>query len=145
MKKIVFFILVAGMIEANAQGWQSKKCDSAIYLTTRYEHKKQYQSFTLGSMPITRQAAINRLNLYKPSAEEYSKYERARKNSYLFFAVGFPALIAGNIYGAKQNVPSGVLIGGTIVLMYTIEIPIFRKIKHMERSIDFYNRNVCSH
>jgi hypothetical protein len=86
-----------------------------------------------------------RLNIFPESAKEYKLAKKSKKAAWIALAVGLPLLIAGDIYGHQQNVSTGLLIGGTVVLAYTIQIPGFLAIKHHKKSLEIYNRKICGH
>jgi hypothetical protein len=98
----------------------------------------------MGGQILSMPQLSDRLNIFPESANEFRLYEKSRKTAKLTFAIGVPLIIAGAIvYGQQKSSSTGLLIGGTIVLVYAIQIPSFLAIKHRKKSIEIYNRKIC--
>jgi len=100
----------------------------------------------MGGQLLTMPQLEERLNIFPESAYEFKQFKKSRKAAKLAFAIGVPLVVAGAIiYGQQKNASTGLLIGGAIVMVYTIQIPGFLAIKHRKKSIEIYNRKICAH
>ena len=97
----------------------------------------------MGGQKLSKEQLVGRLNIFPESANEYRLMKKSKKAAMISLAVGLPLIIAGDIYGHNQNLSTGALIGGSIVLMYTIQVPGFQAIRHHKRALNIYNKNIC--
>jgi hypothetical protein len=92
---------------------------------------------------LSKDQLVERINLFPEAAEEYRLYKKSKRAVWISQIIGVPLLIAGNIYAHQQNVSNGLLIGGSVILLYTIQIPGFFTIKHHKRFLNIYNKRIC--
>jgi len=148
MNKYILTLLILASFN-ELRGQDSTKIDDCQTKTIKYTftakpYHKYKSTYEMGGQLLTIPQLTERLNIFPESADEFKKYKKSRKAAKLAFVVGVPLTIAGAIiYGQQKNASTGLLIGGAVVMVYTIQIPGFLAIKHRKKSIKIYNRKIC--
>ncbi len=150
MSKYILIILSLVSL-AELRGQDTTRTDDCKEKTIKYTfnskpYHKYESKYEMGGRLLTRSEISERLNIFPESANEFKRYNKSVKAAKLTFAIGTPLAIAGAIiYGQQKNASTGLLIGGGIVMAYTIQIPGFLAIKHRKKSIRIYNQKICGH
>lgn len=143
-----FVILIAVFSTNELFGQDSTSTDDCHARTIKYgfiekPYHRYQTTYEMGGKLLSKDQLIERLYLFPESAKEYDLFKKSIKVSWISFAIGFPLLIAGDIYGRHQGVSTGGLLAGSVILAYTIQIPGFLAIKHRKRSLNLYNKRIC--
>ena len=149
MNRYLLTLMILTCVNYTLRGQDSLSSETCKNFKINYTMTKHYSSYIrtyeMGGHQLSTCQLAERLNLFPESANEYRLAKKSIKAAIISFAVGVPLVIAGNIYGYKQNVSTGALIAGSIVLVYAIQIPGFKAIRHHRRSLNLYNSKVCGH